>query len=571
MINFGNLSIRGFCSIDSFDINLTTNKPVIIRGRTGAGKSSFLSALFWVLYGAHTKEGVSSVNTWEDVRKPGYLGTMVSVYWENKGRVYQVIRCSNYKGEVRGSMGKNRLIYILDNEEVSDKRKGDIQSLIIEGLGMSKQLFLNSIMFGQGLRRLVQEKASDKKDLFEEIFNLGYIPKARDIAIKELNVVLSRYQALETEYKHKKRLLEEYEYNQKTYKNSVSNFKADNEKELKKLKSQLKGYEKRLGEIKSTRPKLSLEREEATCMRYEKELSSLKTTYRLYGPLVHELTTVGGLTKFVNSILGLIDTNPKRAKTELVRLKQSLDFLNDYNEKTSILKSKLSKRSEVIYGLKSTLSELSSVTRLIESCKGGINRVNKLRPPKELSYSDKIRECKKDMGELTLSLDKWKPLIENYNWLISQPLSNKGIKNYIFESSLTKLNQLMREYSEVLGFSVEFSIDLNSAKKDFYTLIEKDGHIVDYSELSGGQKQLVHLSMAFATHMMTTESMGINILFLDEVFENLDSECVDLVVSLIRKMAVGKSVYVITHKDSLPIGNASIIVLDYINGLTVFS
>ena len=43
----------------------------------------------------------------------------------------------------------------------------------------------------------------------------------------------------------------------------------------------------------------------------------------------------------------------------------------------------------------------------------------------------------------------------------------------------------------------EFNIDLNSTRKDFVTLIERDNHIIDYDELSGGEKQVCNLCMAF--------------------------------------------------------------------------
>ena len=99
-----------------------------------------------------------------------------------------------------------------------------------------------------------------------------------------------------------------------------------------------------------------------------------------------------------------------------------------------------------------------------------------------------------------------------------------------------------------------------------------EGNIVDYSELSGGQKQLVHIAMAFAMHVTTTSSKGINILFLNEIFEHLDYENVEIIVSLIRKMSgTNKSIYIITHQSSLPISNSRTLALDRKKGQTIFS
>lgn len=69
---------------------------------------------------------------------------------------------------------------------------------------MSYSLFMNSVLFGQGMKRLIQESSSDKKELFEEIFELEYISKARDIAngyyteaLKEYQDIYQRYRTLE--------------------------------------------------------------------------------------------------------------------------------------------------------------------------------------------------------------------------------------------------------------------------------------------------------------------------------------------------------------------------------------
>ena len=85
-----------------------------------------------------------------------------------------------------------------------------------------------------------------------------------------------------------------------------------------------------------------------------------------------------------------------------------------------------------------------------------------------------------------------------------------------------------------MGFRIEFNIDLGTARKEFFTLIERDGQIIDYDELSGGEKQLVNVAMAFAMNESLTMSKGINLAFLDEVFESLSSDNVEVVTSLIR-------------------------------------
>lgn len=160
MIEFNKIYIEGFCSITSLEMPLNTQKITIVRGPNGYGKSNFLSAIVWALYGKNLK-GISDVNTWKKFRSKDYRGTKVEIYFKpGDGKVHKVIRCLEYKGEVEGAKGNNRLIYLIDAEPVKEKTKIQLQALIDKNLGMSYNLFINSIMFGQGMKRLIQESGS---------------------------------------------------------------------------------------------------------------------------------------------------------------------------------------------------------------------------------------------------------------------------------------------------------------------------------------------------------------------------------------------------------------------------
>ena len=183
-------------------------------------------------------------------------------------------------------------------------------------------------------------------------------------------------------------------------------------------------------------------------------------------------------------------------------------------------------------------------------------------------YKQKLKEIRKNLRKVDEDFHNKELELENYNWLINDPLGNNGIKAYLFDSSLEFLNKCLDKYSEVLGFRIEFNIDLGTARKEFVTLIERDGQIIDYDELSGGEKQLCNVAMAFAMNEALTASKGINLAFLDEVFESLSSDNVEVVTSLIRHIFKEKTLFLITHLDSLPLGNTKILQVEKVNGLS---
>lgn len=74
--------------------------------------------------------------------------------------------------------------------------------------------------------------------------------------------------------------------------------------------------------------------------------------------------------------------------------------------------------------------------------------------------------------------------------------------------------------------------------------------------------------MALAMHEALTLSKGINLMLFDEVFESLDKENVELVTELIKKYSVGKSIFIITHLDSVPLSNLKILQVTKEKGLS---
>ena len=95
--------------------------------------------------------------------------------------------------------------------------------LIDKNIGMSYNVFMNSVMFGQGCKRLIQETGPDKKKLFEDIFELNYLSEAKKVA-------QDRYQKL---YNEIQSLIKEKESIKESY-----NLLKVNSSEIKKKRSE---------------------------------------------------------------------------------------------------------------------------------------------------------------------------------------------------------------------------------------------------------------------------------------------------------------------------------------------
>ena len=570
MIQFGNIIIEGFCSIPYLELNLGSKGITVIRGATGEGKTTILSALVWGAYGKNLK-GKSDVNTWEKYRPKNYNGTKVEIYFGKDGKTHKITRCLKYKGEVNGAKGKDRLIYEIDAVEVSEKNRGEIQALINADLGMSYSLFMNSILFGQGMKRLIQESSSDQKDLFEEIFELEYISKARDIAKGYYTEALREYNEISQKYSSSKEKKQSIQRMLDDLKKQANHVKND-------LSSRVKVLEKKLSLLAKAKKENELKETVTYKNRIEQRIQEARDNQKELLNKINDAKkkTRVSLEEFIGVIIKLLKRGDiKNSLKRLMEVKKAFGDIERLQDKCSKLADKISNYRDKLEELRDQEYEANKVQRdidlthveikkLLSEKRAGVNLGLIKKYKTQLStISDKLQSIESEMEEKRAKVD-------NYKWVMDDPLGNRGIKAFLFESSLDILNETLESYSEVLGFSILFYVDIQGVKKDFNTQIIMDGIEVSYEELSGGQKTLVNIAMAFAMNEVMTKAKGINIAFLDEVFENLSSEYVDLVIGLIRKIYKDKTLYLISHQESLPIPNARVLTVTRERGLSQY-
>lgn len=566
MITLLSVNIEGYCSIcEPTHLQLNQGCTVLIKAPNGNGKSSIFGAIVWCIYGKSLK-GVSEVNTWKEVQPKDYSGTKVELFFQRDQDIYKITRCQNYKKVLDdGAKGNNRLIFYENGDTVNIKSKIKLQEHIILKLGLSYQLFMNSIMFGQGLQRLITESNSDKKKLFEEIFDLNFLNIAKNIAQDGFEEVYSESKELEYNTKNLHQEIESVKSTYKDLKEKEASWKTTLDEECRELKEKRDTLSNKLRiEKKNINKALSLSLD-----------TKVKKQTHLISSLKEKLNDARSLSKmsleeFIDIILELMQKKKyDKAYESLLKIKSAFSKITKYQKE-------LEKANDKLYELKETKRELNEVKETCEEYAEEILQIDskirklgneslKILSPK---YKEKIVKLKSKLKtieqEYQLKLNK----LKDYEWLLKDPLGNNGIKAYLFDSSLDLLNNTLDSYSEVLGFRISFEIDLSSTRKDFVTLIERGGVIIDYDELSGGEKQVCNLAMAFAMFESMSAARGINIAFLDEVFESLSSDNIEIVISLIKHIFESKTLFLITHHDSLPLSHSKLLQVEKQNGLT---
>ena len=409
------------------------------------------------------------------------------------------------------------------------------------------------------MKRLIQESGSDKKQLFEEIFELNYIPKARKIAqdkYNELRVELDGLmEKLESNQNYIDSILSDLNYT----KSKRDNFKSELANKVKSYKDKIILSTKRVDE-------LALKTNKVDINQHNKTIEDIKRKITLYQNKVSDLKKLQKvpLQDLVNEVIELLENEEyTESISKLKTIRDSFSSSESYILRISKLQNKLTNEIESKNSLEKTILTLKYAKEEVKSLESRLKELKSQNPDFESvinKQSKKLENYKKSISQIKSQIQELEKQVNLYKWAYSEPFGNNGIKAFIFESSLSELNNLLSSYSEVLGFNIKFMVDLNSSRKDFVVNINLEGVEVFYEELSGGQKQLVNLAMALAMNQIITQSKGVNIAFLDE----------EVVIGLIKKVYREKTLFLITHHESLPIPNSKILNVKREHGISAY-
>ena len=127
--------------------------------------------------------------------------------------------------------------------------------------------------------------------------------------------------------------------------------------------------------------------------------------------------------------------------------------------------------------------------------------------------------------------------------------SEQGIIKYIIRNVLSYFNDRINYYLSFFtsqGYYLEFDEELSEK-------ILVSDQLVHYISLSGGEKRKINLSVLLALRdlLSFTDKNQLDIIFFDEVAENLDEEGIQGLHHLLNEIKKTKNVFVITHNKHL--------------------
>jgi DNA repair exonuclease SbcCD ATPase subunit len=248
-INFKTIEIEGFRSIVK-NLSFNLNKPGLnlIKGINGAGKTSVFEGLYWAVYGENLKESNNDkLPTKPRYRTSQWKGTRVAVVFQIENSIYEITRCIGYKGLINDVKGEDHLFLIKDNKIIGDFRnKTEIQQEINRILGMSANVFINSVLFGQRMAKLVSQSGSDKRELFETLFETEWVGRAKIKCDADITTWTQEMSMLNTNVQLTQNKIESLQDKVVSTKLLINGFEVGRATRLVEKKAQLSAYQVKL-------------------------------------------------------------------------------------------------------------------------------------------------------------------------------------------------------------------------------------------------------------------------------------------------------------------------------------
>jgi DNA repair exonuclease SbcCD ATPase subunit len=530
------IEIKNFYSIREIKINFDTHSGIVliegknkdIGGSNGSGKSSILEAVVWGIFGRTIRKSTEEA--------------LINVY-DNKD-CHVIINLNNNMKIIR-SKRPNFLKFYVGDEDKTQESSTKTQELIEQTLNTNYKTFLASTIFGQhNSVDFIDATPEDKRLIIKNFLNLDDIFSKRD-TVKDLkskyNNELKTLEALVSDTngslnKLSSKLVEIDEGEKKFLQENdllqedLVNYDLDKVLSLESKKDKLKSLIKEL---------------ETSIKQYNKFKDESEKEIRII-----EKKKVSSCPTCGNEIKDL----PQK------RIKEIKNKLNEETIKFENNKSKLEDSQKeyelIVIPFPSSKYKLINEWKELKSKKDYL-----LESKRELEL--KLDDLAKEKASILRSIEIMK------FW--EKAFSESGLIKYIIRNILNFLNGKINYYLSYLSngkFVIRFDEELN---EKIYT----NGKQLSFVSLSGGEKRKISLATMLGLQSLLSSSKReqTNIMFFDEVGENLDQDGLDGLYILLSELKKEKTLFIITHNNYLKtlIDNCKVLTVTKHHGVSYLS
>ena len=546
------------------EVNFQEHSTNLIVGTNGAGKSTVLDALTFVLFNKPFRK----INKSQLVNTTNEREAMVEISLVINSRDY-IIR--------RGI--KPNIFDIIQNGVELNKEADDraMQRLLEESiLKLNYKSFTQIVILGSStFVPFMQLTGTNRREVIEDLLDIRIFSAMNNLLREELREKRNQVKSLDLKKENindkmsmQENFIEELEEQGK------SNIKHNDDK-IKLLSIENDTHIEHNELIEANVEDLTKEQEEVTGA--SKKLVKLNN---LKGKITQKVATITKEHKFFtdNTVcptctqsieesfrLNKIDDVQTKARELQKGFKDLEDSIKTEQDRERHFTKLTKEITKLNHDISQNNTRISLNQRQIRELEDEVQTITEQLKNRNTEH-EKLAEFKENLNNTTEELATKKEEIIYHDYAYSL-LKDDGVKTKIIKKYLPFINQQVNKYLQKMEFYINFKLD-----EEFNESVESPIHEdFSYASFSEGEKMRIDLSLLFTWREVARvkNSVNTNLLIMDEVFDSsLDGFGTDEFLKIIRFVIKDANIFVISHKADLQDKFENVMRFDKVKGFS---